>query len=180
MTVVIGKYRFFDTCSILWTYLVSNMENLVCFVCEKSFSGIATVLKHLRREHFVRDHSSTPLKCIVNYKSCNKTFATFSGLRKHTLQCAEAFAGKEQLPADNHKILNTTTLDVEIPDINQLRLGINDGVLIYILFSKNHLINMSLKYDRNMRWKMTFFIHVLKILGLRKKMVLWEASVWHP
>lgn len=64
------------------------MEKFKCFLCIGKYSNIEDILKHLKIKHFIKEKSN-PIKCIVNSNVCDKEFATFSGLKKHTEKCLE-------------------------------------------------------------------------------------------
>lgn len=64
------------------------MEKYKCYECNKKFTELTTVFKHLRTIHTIKEKLSI-IKCVHDFEnySCNSTFSTFCGLRKHMKKC---------------------------------------------------------------------------------------------
>lgn len=68
------------------------MGNFKCYECKQKFTDIKSVISHLKNIHSVKEKLSQ-IKCVNDFSinnlsyQCSKVFLTFSGLRKHLVQC---------------------------------------------------------------------------------------------
>lgn len=59
-----------------------------CSVCAKKYLDLNILIRHLKKDHDVKD-GTTNVKCVANYKTCQKSFLTISGLRNHAKKCIQ-------------------------------------------------------------------------------------------
>lgn len=59
-----------------------------CYICSDLFKSSNVVIDHLRNIHSIKENRNSNIQCIVNKPNkCDKTFETFSGLRRHITKC---------------------------------------------------------------------------------------------
>lgn len=59
--------------------------DLICYICDYKHLEINKIIHHLKTEHLIKERV-TEIKCVA-VSSCEKTFHTFSGLKKHVGKC---------------------------------------------------------------------------------------------
>lgn len=89
--------------------------NFECFVCFEKCTDENFAINHLRKVHKIKEHT-IELKCLVNFTFCNKSFLTYSGLRKHLKTCSKnkpshSAESLEVLAAKNFAMFNCKALD---------------------------------------------------------------------
>lgn len=68
------------------------MGDYKCFACQNEFPDEKSIFAHLKFVHSCKNNTDA-MKCVINYKNkkpCEKTFMSFSGLRKHLRICLKA------------------------------------------------------------------------------------------
>lgn len=69
-----------------------------CFKCKSEFDDIISAIKHLKIIHLIIERQD-PIYCLVNLNenTCDKSYTTFSGLKKHAKQCLKNKERKEKV-----------------------------------------------------------------------------------
>lgn len=61
-----------------------------CFICFNLFKSSNEFIDHLKKGHGIKEDRNSNILCIVNKPNkCDKTFKTFSGLRRHIIKCED-------------------------------------------------------------------------------------------
>lgn len=60
--------------------------NFKCFVCENLFSEQKIIVKHLKKDHFVKENKD-PIYCLKN-NNCKRYFLNFRALNDHLKTCS--------------------------------------------------------------------------------------------
>lgn len=68
------------------TFLCQIME-YKCFICSKLFEIQKEIVKHLKKDHFVKENKD-PIYCIKN-NNCKKYFHNFRNLKFHSENCTD-------------------------------------------------------------------------------------------
>lgn len=98
------------------------MDAYKCFLCFSKFNEVEKVICHLRKEHRVKPKINE-IKCILNNPVCKKKFQTWSGLKKHILNCTiEVNENTER------EISNLNFEACTIPDVRNETIVENDNV----------------------------------------------------
>lgn len=103
----------------------SKMMRFQCFKCSKNSSHKEKIIKHLKIEHTLKDHTEQ-LKCIVKESKCDFMCLTFRGLTAHVNKCVLRFENEnnENTNTPTTMLGNENCLDIQvscnIPDISNV------------------------------------------------------------
>lgn len=91
------------------------MNSFKCFLCFSEFSDSKIATGHLQKEHCVKEKVNK-IKCIVKNGACNKTFQTWSGLKKHIKTCVEIAGSEEKI---DDIAISTMPIQIYEPDTQE-------------------------------------------------------------
>lgn len=111
--------------------------NYKCFLCNLTYTEVNVAIKHLRKDHLVKEKVDE-IKCLVFKKQrCGKSFQTFSGLRKHLKTCVNKTC--ENLCSEN--ISKNESLDCDLHESNEQNAEIVNSDILFSCNEENVLHN---------------------------------------
>lgn len=113
------------------------MNVLRCFSCISEFSDVKIAIAHLKKEHKVKEGVVT-IKCILKNSTCNKTFQTWNGLKKHLNGCNGIGIVQGVAALNIHNESSTKILWPDVPEIKCDAITIFHNTLDNENLDENH------------------------------------------